>query len=771
MGNTLSKILFFTFIVIFFLNSCSTDEIERFKLSTSVQPEESGTVSPADAEFSSGSEIKVTAISKEGYVFRNWAGASSDTLSIITLMMNSDKQLTAIFEKSDIDGDGIYDNMDLCSDTPNGEEVNESGCSLSQLDSDGDGVFDDIDQCGNTPEGEEVDDNGCSISQIDNDGDGIFDDVDLCPSTFQGEQVDDNGCSLSQLDSDGDGIFDDVDQCSQSPEGAEVNADGCTEGEIDGDGVTNDKDTCPNTPSGEPVDENGCSFSQTDSDGDGVTDNVDDCPDTPPGEIVDGNGCSVSQLDTDSDGVNDDLDECTNTPSGESVDEKGCSPSQLDADNDGVSDNEDECPNTTEGEEVDEKGCSESQNDTEAPSVVSQYVTNLTATSFKIIAELSEYSMFKVDYGKVSGNYTDSSTHELSFNYSTHGKELTELTPNTIYYYRFEMEDKYGNQSYSIEYSETTLSLDEDSDGIMDSEDDCLNTIMGVPVNSNGCQITFIPDDEFEQGLISLGYDDILDDYVLTNNISSITEFTFDTQFGYYPDDFTGLKEFSSLQKLVINWRDRFNEATLDLRGMEELTSISSIYGPAHLLLENNNKLKNITMISQDAPVSVPSPDFSQAPNLESVGYDEVFSDYFDFTNNLKLKSIYLKDGGYRLSDLSKNPLLESITVFFTAALYSGIENLNNPNLKNIDISNYSNSEFINLSKCPALENIYFDNSNLIGIDLKNGNNEKLVSINIEFEDFLNCIEVDDPVYSENNWTGSQYRFPNGTTFSLDCGY
>ena len=34
---------------------------------------------------------------------------------------------------------------------------------------------------------------------------------------------------------------------------------------------------------------------------------------------------------------------------------------------------------------------------------------------------------------------------------------------------------------------------------------------------------TNIPDDNFEQALIDLGYDDTLDDYVLTENISSVT--------------------------------------------------------------------------------------------------------------------------------------------------------------------------------------------------------------------------------------------------------
>ena len=39
-------------------------------------------------------------------------------------------------------------------------------------------------------------------------------------------------------------------------------------------------------------------------------------------------------------------------------------------------------------------------------------------------------------------------------------------------------------------------------------------------------QTTYVPDDNFEQALIDLGYDDVMDDYVLTANISGVNELT-----------------------------------------------------------------------------------------------------------------------------------------------------------------------------------------------------------------------------------------------------
>jgi len=88
------------------------------------------------------------------------------------------------------------------------------------LDSDGDGVYDDLDRCPDTP-GVKVDVHGCPT---DTDGDGIYDYLDKCPGTPTGFKVDAHGCSI---DTDGDGVYDYLDACPGTPEGAKVNEQGC----------------------------------------------------------------------------------------------------------------------------------------------------------------------------------------------------------------------------------------------------------------------------------------------------------------------------------------------------------------------------------------------------------------------------------------------------------------------------------------------------------------------------------------------------------------
>jgi hypothetical protein len=98
----------------------------------------------------------------------------------------------------DTDGDKVYDDEDICANTPSGEVVNAAGCSLSQIDDDQDGVENSQDLCPNTPQEETVNSNGCAESQLDEDQDGVIDALDHCPGTKELE-VDANGCGVNAV--------------------------------------------------------------------------------------------------------------------------------------------------------------------------------------------------------------------------------------------------------------------------------------------------------------------------------------------------------------------------------------------------------------------------------------------------------------------------------------------------------------------------------------------------------------------------------------------
>jgi len=120
--------------------------------------------------------------------------------------------------KIDSDSDGVYDQNDSCPETPEGLEVNESGCPL---DEDKDGVFDISDDCPHTQEGLDVDISGCPF---DEDNDGVYDYQDECLHTLLGVEVEENGCPY---DMDKDGVYDYQDDCPATIEGLNVNDVGC----------------------------------------------------------------------------------------------------------------------------------------------------------------------------------------------------------------------------------------------------------------------------------------------------------------------------------------------------------------------------------------------------------------------------------------------------------------------------------------------------------------------------------------------------------------
>jgi outer membrane protein OmpA-like peptidoglycan-associated protein len=152
-------------------------------------------------------------------------------------------------------------------------------------DSDQDGVQNNRDRCPNTPEGAQVDGSGCPA---DNDSDGVANGVDRCPNTAVGATVDASGCPR---DTDNDNIADGVDKCPDTPEGVLVNASGCPK-DSDGDSIADGLDRCSDTPQGATVDALGC---PGDEDSDGVLDGLDRCPRTPIGASVNASGCVAGQ--------------------------------------------------------------------------------------------------------------------------------------------------------------------------------------------------------------------------------------------------------------------------------------------------------------------------------------------------------------------------------------------------------------------------------------------------------------------------------------------
>ena len=90
----------------------------------------------------------------------------------------------------------------------------------------------------------------------------------------------------------------------------------------------------------------------------------------------------------------------------------------------------------------------------------------------------------------------------------------------------------------------------EEAENIRDNRDghiDFNKYLSSRSVSGSAAEMTYVPDDNFEQALIDLGYDDVLDDYVSTREISQIEKLNISDK---NIETLSGLEGFVSLQHL-----------------------------------------------------------------------------------------------------------------------------------------------------------------------------------------------------------------------------
>ncbi|WP_179009480.1 T9SS type A sorting domain-containing protein [Winogradskyella forsetii] len=185
-------------------------------------------------------------------------------------------------------------------------------------------------------------------------------------------------------------------------------------------------------------------------------------------------------------------------------------------------------------------------------------------------------------------------------------------------------------------------------------------------------QTTFVPDDNFEQALIDLGYDDILDDEVLTQNIVGITQLSIQNKS---ITDLTGLEDFASLTNLLC---DGNGFSSITFHPNVNLTSFICQY----------NQLTEI--------------DLGQHTNLISFACTSNNLTSLDVSANQNL--IFLVAGGNQFTelDLSNNPNIDEFGLTETNPFIESLDirSGNNTNIDFFDIFNSPNLEFILVDDC-----------------------------------------------------------------------
>ncbi|WP_373524179.1 BspA family leucine-rich repeat surface protein [Aquiflexum sp.] len=128
--NSLFRTGFFL-IHLAFIFSCGTDEptpTPTYTLSTLVSPSEGGkiNISPSAGPYNEGQTVTLTPEANPNWVFQKWEGDASGSSSPLTITMNSNKSVTAVFIKRDyplnitIEGEGTVNEIIITN--PSGRE-------------------------------------------------------------------------------------------------------------------------------------------------------------------------------------------------------------------------------------------------------------------------------------------------------------------------------------------------------------------------------------------------------------------------------------------------------------------------------------------------------------------------------------------------------------------------------------------------------------------------------------------------------------------------
>lgn len=211
-------------------------------------------------------------------------------------------------------------------------------------------------------------------------------------------------------------------------------------------------------------------------------------------------------------------------------------------------------------------------------------------------------------------------------------------------------------------------------------------------------QKTYVPDNNFEQALINLGYDSAMDDSVLTTNINNVDTLIVGFNVIY---DLTGIEDFSALEFLACN----------------------------------NNQLTNLDVTQNSALIHL------------SCFQNSLTS--LDVTQNTALKNLYCFTNQLSTLDVSQNLLLEKLLCYSNNILNLNITN--NLNLTDLECA-YNQLTTLDISQNSQVKLLTCNYNSLTELNVMNNNNYNFSLFGATNNPNLSCIQVDDSAYSTNNW-------------------
>ncbi len=289
-------------------------------------------------------------------------------------------------------------------------------------------------------------------------------------------------------------------------------------------------------------------------------------------------------------------------------------------------------------------------------------------------------------------------------------------------------------------------------------------------------QNTAIPDPNFEQALIDLGYDSVpIDGFVPTTNISGITNLDVSVK---NISDLTGIEAFTALTVL-----DCSNNRLSNLN-ISQNTNLTQLFCNSNQLASlnvsnlinlnifwcANNRLKNLNVSQNTKLISLVCDtnqltvlDVSKNINLNIFVCENNQLTTIDITKNTKLSR--LQCGNNLLSNLNVS---QNISLDFLSCEQNQLTTLDTKSNTTLGTLNCSFNDLFELdfSKNANLTTLNCSNNELCQLNVKNGNNSN-ASVNFSSNSNLNCVVVDNPSNTPTNWM--PLGFSNYVTSQNQC--
>lgn len=290
-------------------------------------------------------------------------------------------------------------------------------------------------------------------------------------------------------------------------------------------------------------------------------------------------------------------------------------------------------------------------------------------------------------------------------------------------------------------------------------------------------QNTFVPDDNFEQALINLGYDvGPLDDFVPTANISGVTNLDVSAN---NIADLTGVEGFTALsildcsdnQLTAINVNLNTNLTQLFIQ-KNQISSIDvSVNSGLQILWCFQNQLSAIDVTNNPSLISLvcndnnlTSIDTSNNPNLNVFVCNQNQITSLDVSNNVTLNRFECGNNLLSDIDISNNTNLS----FFSCEVnqLTALDVINNRFL--ISLFCFENQLVdLDLSQNNALTNLNCSSNQLCALNIKNGNNNNIDLMDFGLNPDLNCVVVDNSGGNHTTWIPTS--FSNYVNLPDDC--